>query len=235
MTIRPGGKLATRPLDFIFLVDCSSSMLQMGKMDSLNKAISDAIPHMKRVADDNPNATIRIRAIKFSSGASWHIEEPIPVDEFEWRDLKASGVTDMGSAFELLTEALDVKNMAERALPPVLVLISDGQPTDDYKDKLNTFLNIPWGVKSVKLAIGIGRSANEKVLKSFINSEHIDVLKAENSHHLIEYIKWASTVVLNAASSPATHGMETSETNVLLPAIPVDFWKDYPISVEDVW
>lgn len=235
MVLRPGGKLATRPLDFIFLVDCSTSMKQMGKMEALNNAISQAIPHMRRVADDNPNATIRIRAIKFSTGADWHIKEPIPVDEFEWNDLEASGVTDMGAAFELLTEALDIKNMSERALPPVLVLISDGQPTDDYKDKLNKFLSMPWGVKSVKLAIGIGRSVNERVLKAFINTEQVGVLKAENSHHLIEYIKWASTVVLNAASSPASQMADMSETNVLLPAIPVDFWQDFQISVEDVW
>ncbi len=235
MTLRPGGKLSNRPLDFIFLVDCSTSMKQMGKMKALNDAIKNAIPHMKRVAEENPNAAIRIRAIKFSSGAEWHIEEPMPIEHFVWNDLEANGLTDMGKAFELLAEAIDVKNMAERALPPVLVLVSDGQPTDDYKDALKCLLEKPWGTKAVKLAIGIGKSANERVLKSFINSEYIDVLKADNSHHLTEYIKWASTVVLNAASSPASQSENSIQTNVLLPAIPIDFWKDYPINVDDVW
>lgn len=235
MSVRPGGKLATRPLDFIFIVDCSTSMKHMGKMDALNQAIKNAIPHMQRVADENPNATIRIRALKFSSGAEWHIEQPVPVSEFEWTDLEASGTTDMGKAFEVLADAIDVNNMADRALPPVLVLISDGQPTDDYKEALSRFLNLPWGVKSVKLAIAIGRAANERILKQFINTDQVEVLKAENSHHLVEYIKWASTAVLNAASSPASKSKDSSETNVLLPAIPIDFWKDYPISLEDVW
>ncbi len=235
MTVRPGGKLANRPLDFIFVVDCSTSMKQMGKMEALNDAIKNAIPHMQRVAEDNPNASIRIRVLKFSSGAEWHIKEPTPIENFVWQDLEAGGVTDMGKAFDLLADAIDVKNMAERALPPVLVLVSDGQPTDDYKGSLDRFLKMPWGTKAVKLAIGIGKGANERVLKSFINSEHIDVLKADNSHHLIEYIKWASTVVLNAASSPASQSEASVQTNVLLPAIPTDFWKDYPISVDDVW
>ncbi len=235
MSVRPGGKLANRPLDFIFIVDCSTSMKQMGKMDALNDAIRNAIPHMQRVAEDNPNASIRIRVIKFSSGAEWHIEQATPIETFIWQDLEASGVTDMGKAFDLLAEAIDVKNMAERALPPVLVLVSDGQPTDDYTAPLQNFLAKPWGTKAVKLAIGIGKSANERVLKAFINSERIDVLKADNSHHLIEYIKWASTVVLNAASSPASQSESSVQTNVLLPAIPMDFWKDYPISVDDVW
>ncbi len=235
LSLRPGGKLANRPLDFIFIVDCSTSMKQQGKMDALNNAIKNAIPHMRRVAAENPNAEIRVRVLKFASGASWHIENPVNVDNFEWINLEAGGVTDMGKAFELLSEAIDVKNMAQRALPPVLVLISDGQPTDKYEEPLKRFLKKPWGTKAVKLAIGIGRTANHRVLKEFINSEYIDVLKAENSHHLIEYIKWASTVVLNAASSPASQSEVSIVSNVVLPAIPEDYWGDYPINVDDVW
>lgn len=237
MNVRPGGKLAARPLDFIFILDTSTSMEMQGKMEALNDAIRTALTHMKRVSDDNPNAQIRVRAIQFATGARWHIEEPQTLDEIEWEDLKASGLTDMGAAFDLLSEALDVKNMAERALPPVLVLISDGVPTDDYEPSLTKFLKLPWGTKSVKLSIAIGRAANEKVLKAFINTESIDVLKAENAAQLVEYIKWASTVVVNAASSPASSTGSDSEAraNVLLPAIPHDFWDNFEISVEDVW
>lgn len=237
MNVRPGGKLAARPLDFIFILDTSTSMQLQGKIEALNEAIRTSLVHMKRVSDDNPNAVIRVRAIEFASGARWHIEEPLTLDELEWKDLGANGLTDMGAAFELLTEALDVRNMEERALPPVLVLISDGVPTDNYETSLSRFLKLPWGTKAVKLAIAIGRGANEKVLKEFINNETIEVLKAENAAQLVEYIKWASTVVVNAASSPAsTTGQgEGNQTNVLLPAIPVDFWDNFQISVEDVW
>lgn len=237
MNVRPGGKLAARPLDFIFILDTSTSMQMLGKIEALNDAIRTSLTHMKRVSDDNPNAVIRVRAVEFASGARWHIEEPLTLDELEWKDLSANGLTDMGAAFDLLTEALDVKNMEERALPPVLVLISDGVPTDDYEPKLARFLKLPWGIKAVKLSIAIGKGANEKVLKEFINNEGIGVLKAENAAMLVEYIKWASTVVVNAASSPASSTGTGSEaaSNVLLPAIPVDFWDSFQISVEDVW
>lgn len=233
--LRPGGKLANRSLDFIFVVDCSSSMKHLGKMEALNEAIRRAIPDMRRVAEENPNASVRVRVIKFSSGANWHIERPMPIEEFEWEDLEAGGVTDMGVAFDLLAEAMDVRNMEERALPPVLVLISDGQPTDDYEPPLRRFLSLPWGTKAVKLAIAIGRGANEKVLKAFIHSDEIEVLRAEHSQQLIEYIKWASTVVLNAASSPSSLCEGSIETNVLLPAIPENFFANLPIDIDDVW
>ncbi len=70
---RPGGELATRPLHFIWITDSSGSMRIDGKIQALNNAIREAIPHMQRVADDNPYAQILVRAIKFSSSAQWHI------------------------------------------------------------------------------------------------------------------------------------------------------------------
>lgn len=130
---RPGGELASRPLHFIWIADCSTSMGADGKMEALNEAIRNALPQMQRVADENPNAEVLVRAVRFSSGASWHVAEPTPMGDFTWTDLTAGGVTDMGKAFELLAEALGIPPMNERALPPVLVLITDGQPTDDYR------------------------------------------------------------------------------------------------------
>jgi hypothetical protein len=65
---RPGGPLATRPLHFIWLCDCSGSMAVDGKTQALNNAIREAIPHMRNVASDNPNADVLVRAIKFLAG-----------------------------------------------------------------------------------------------------------------------------------------------------------------------
>lgn len=62
MKIRPGGELASRPLHFFWIADCSGSMAGE-KIQQLNLAIREAIPHMQKVADDNPYANILIRAI----------------------------------------------------------------------------------------------------------------------------------------------------------------------------
>ena len=235
--VRPGGELATRPLHFIWVADCSTSMKNNGKMDALNQAIRNAIPHMIRVAEENPNADVMVRAISFASGAKWHVEEPKHIDEFRWTDLEPHGVTDMGKAFTLLSDALKMPPMTDRALPPVLVLITDGQPTDDYKNALKELLKQPWGKKAVRLGIGIGKAANDRVLKEFIDNDEIKVLQADNAEELVEYIKWVSTVVLKAASSPASQTEEavSPASNVIIPEIPSDFWDDMDVSVEDVW
>jgi len=158
MSPRPGGELSSRPLHFIWIADCSGSMGVDGKIQSLNTAIREALPSMKQVADENPNADVFVRAIKFSSGAQWHVSQPTRIADFTWTDLTADGVTDLGKALSLVAEQLDVSKMGERCLPPVLVLVSDGQPTDDYESALENLLSLPWGKKAVRIAIAIGKA-----------------------------------------------------------------------------
>ena len=163
----PGGAIAARPLQFIWIVDCSGSMSQEGKIDQLNFAIKEAIPHMREVANQNVNAEILVRAIKFSSGANWVVSQPTPVQQFEWKDLAAEGVTDMGR-LRMVADQLNTSQMPERGLPPVLVLISDGQPTDDYESALKHLMDQGWGKKAVRVAIAIGSDADHDVLEKFI-------------------------------------------------------------------
>jgi uncharacterized protein YegL len=197
----PGGKMAARPLHFIWIADCSGSM-SGDKIQSLNTAIRNAIPEMKNVAQSNPHAQVLVRAVKFSSGAQWHIHQPTPVESFQWSDLNAGGVTDMGKAFNLVAEQLKMPPMDQRGLPPVLVLVSDGYPTDDANRGLKRIMDEPWGRKAVRIAIGIGDDADYAMLQKFIGHSEIAPLCAKNADTLTQYIRWASTATIQAASAP---------------------------------
>ncbi len=228
--VRPGGELATRPLHFIWLLDCSGSMTG-NKIGTLNHAIREAIPHMRRVADDNPNASVLVRAITFSSGAKWHITHPTPIDQFTWNDVQAGGVTDMGRA--LLLVADEFQHLGERGLPPVLVLISDGQPTDDFNRGLEALMAQPWGKKAVRIAIGVGQDTDMDVLQKFIGNPEMTPLQANNVETLVNYIKWASTVVLQAASAPPSQPVDPTTISTTNVPIPMPATPDPNVS--DVW
>jgi len=233
MSKRPGGELAMRPLHFIWMADCSGSMDVDGKIQSLNTAIKEAIPNMQAVADENPNAQVLVRAIKFSSGAQWHVSQPTEVADFRWEALTAGGVTDMGTALTMVAEQLRIPPMTERALPPVLVLISDGQPTDDYAGGLKALMEQPWGRKAVRIAIAIGEDADTEVLQKFIGNPELKPLQANNPEALVKYIKWVSTAVLKSASAPASQISDsaTPGMNVPIPVLP----DSGPASADDVW
>jgi uncharacterized protein YegL len=231
--MRPGGELATRPLHFIWIADCSGSMAVDGKIQSLNTAIKEAIPHMQDVADENPNAQVLVRAVRFSDGAQWHVSQATDIADFKWEDLDAGGVTAMGKALSIVADQLKIPPMDERALPPVLVLISDGQPTDDFAGGLQALMNEPWGRKAVRIAIAIGEDADQEVLKKFIANPELRPLQANNPESLIKYIRWVSTAVLKSASSPASQSAaaSTAGLNVPIPALPDTTGP----SADDVW
>lgn len=227
----PGGPLATRPLHFIFIADCSGSMAG-DKIQALNHAIREAIPHMREVARGNPNAEVLVRSVKFGIGAQWHQSQATNVDTFEWKDLSAGGMTDMGQALTLVAGTLKTPPMPERALPPVLVLVSDGEPTDDFDGGLKALMSEPWGKKAVRLSIAIGEGARLDVLQRFIGHAEIQPLVANNAEQLVKYIRWASTAVLQAASAPASQtSASPGASNVPLPPPPVTA----PTDPNDVW
>jgi uncharacterized protein YegL len=203
--------------------------MQGEKIEQLNFAIRESIPAMQDTARENPNAEVLVRAVTFADGARWHAGVATPVHAFQWRDVAAGGVTDMGAALSLVAQQLRIPPMTDRALPPVLVLISDGQPTDDFQNGLDELMSEPWGRKAVRLAIAVGQDADFDVLERFMSSE-LKPLRANNAPSLVGYIRWASTAVLKAASAPASKAVgQHISSNVPIPATPdldatLDVW-----------
>lgn len=234
---RPGGALASRPLNFFWIVDCSGSMYGE-KIGTVNNAIQQTIPEMRSAAEDNPNAQLLIRTLAFSDGANWLTANPVPIESFVWNDLEADGCTSLGQAFDLLAAQLDVSQLGTRALPPVLVLLSDGIPTDDWKKPLERLQQLPWGKKAVKIAISIGSDADDDVLTAFTGNREL-VLQANNAPMLTKMIKWASTVasVVSApasrASSQQQNGVPVSNASVILDMDNIPDPAD--IDANDVW
>jgi uncharacterized protein YegL len=202
MSERPGAKLSARPMYFFVLADCSGSMASDGKMHALNNAVREMLPHLVDIAAQNPHAEVLVRSIAFSTGAWWHVEEPCPVADLRWQDLGTGGYTDLGAALDLLSSQLRAPYLPERALPPAILLVSDGMPTDDFRPALGRFLDEPVGSRAVRMAVGIGRDADLDVLDRFVGSTS-GAMSANNPEQLVQMIRWASTHASRVASSVA--------------------------------
>lgn len=210
----PGGPMASRPVHFFWIVDASSSMSINGKMDTLNLAIREAIPEMRDVARNNPTAELFVRAVVFANGARWLTSQPTPVEQYSWSEVAPDGLTDLGEALKVVAGQLEVPPMAERALPPVLAVVSDGMPTDDWKAGLAALDATRWGKKAVRLAIMIG-DEDTKVLQEFTGNPEL-VFSVKNAPQLAKAIRWASTVAVKAASDPRRAGAGSGP----VPAVP---------------
>ncbi|MFI6146428.1 VWA domain-containing protein [Streptomyces sp. NPDC051109] len=191
--------MANRPVHFIWLLDCSYSM-QGEKIGQLNYAIREAVPEMRSVAQDNPAAQLLLRTMTFSTTARWHHQDPVPVENFTWQDVQVDGMTNLGEALQMVARELDTPPMPQRALKPVLALVSDGVPTDDWKAGLRAVDATPWGRKAVRVAIAIGADADRTVLQEFLGNPELQPLDANSPKQLAAAIRWASTAAVKAAS-----------------------------------
>jgi uncharacterized protein YegL len=228
--------MASRPLHFFWVLDCSGSMAG-GKIQSLNFAIRECLPAMQQEVQQNPECQMLVRVLTFSSGARWHVGQPTPVADFKWADVQAGGVTDMGRAMELLADALSMEAMGDRALPPVIVLLSDGGATDNFTGGLKKLMDQPWAKKAVRIAIGLGDDPDYDVLNRFIAHPEFTALRADNAPTLVKYIKWASTAVIKSASAPASQVAATAPGtggNVPIPTPPTPV-PSTDVNPNDVW
>lgn len=203
MTVDRLGNMGARDLHLFFLIDASDSMSYGGKAETLNNAIREAIPHIREVAKE-AEGSIKVHALSFSTGAKWIVNN-VDINNFTWENVVTKGVTDMGRGFEMLSEKLASDFQGERGYQPIMILLSDGLPTDKYEEGLNQLKNTYWGGKAIRIAIAIGSETDMDVLQDFIGDSfrgELKPLKAKNAAELKNYIRWASTTVSHASINP---------------------------------
>lgn len=219
------GEIVKKPLHFFWLVDCSGSM-QGSKINSLNRAISEAIPEIQKALKTHPEVQVFMKAIKFSEQAEWHIGPgAVPIENFFWPELSAYGPTATASAIDMLSMELDIEKMSKRAYPPVCILLSDGYCTESdeaYEAAIAKLNKSPWGKKAVRLVIAIGNENeyDEAALLSFTNHDEVGLLKAKNPEQLVHFLKWVSVNASIASSLSRQEEIAESindNKNVILP------------------
>jgi uncharacterized protein YegL len=105
----------------------------------------------------------------------------------------------MGQAFTLLAADLQNLDGANRMLPPQVILVSDGKPTDDWRGGLQALFSTSWGQRAIRQAIAIGQDADQETLRKFIDNSERPVIRADNAEQLVRYFRYVSTSVATAA------------------------------------
>ena len=192
----PGGGISRRPLHFIILADCSGGM-KGEKIQALNFAIADMMPHLAAWERDQEQAQVIVRAVAFATEPRWHIDDPVPVSKLCWKPLQPvpKGLTNMGPAFAMVAEVLAPGRLERRALRPALLLITDGMSTDApgaLEAGLNALMSQPAGRAALRLSLAIGRDAQSDALKDFIGDPSVPVLVANNTEDIADRLVAAS-------------------------------------------
>ena len=160
---RPGGELISQHIDFFILCDCSGSM-NKATIHSLNTAIyQTCIAIRNKTAPFDTSTTMSIA--RFATTADWHIRHA-NINKMPHPSLSAGqGITSLGAAYQLLREELETLQAGKRNT--IIILISDGKPTDNEAVAINQLLQLPLANNAQRFAIGIEPEADTEVLLRF--------------------------------------------------------------------
>ena len=180
---------AKKSMTIFFLIDVSGSM-KGTKIGSLNGTMEELLPSLIGVGEASTD--VKIAIMKFSTDVEWVTPEPVRIEEYQyWNRLEAEGLTFMGDAFLELSKKLSRSsflNSPSISFAPVIFLLSDGSPNDDWKKGLETLKQNKWFQHGLKIALGIGSKVNMDVLRAFTGNDELAV-QAKNADQLRELIK----------------------------------------------
>lgn len=185
---------SARPLPVIILADISGSMGVDGKIDAMNSALNELIKTFG--SESRLNAEIHLSVITFGGMAVEHL--PLtPAHKIEgFNPLQATGATPMGAALGLARQLIeDKEQIPSRAYRPVIVLVSDGHPTDDFAGEYNAFCSSERAQKATRMAMAIGNDADKTMMSNFTNDLEAPLFEAHNARDIIKFFRAVSMSV----------------------------------------
>ncbi len=195
--------VSRKSLVIFFMIDTSGSM-KGTKIGELNTIMEELIPEIRRVGE--ADTEVKVAVLTFSTDVKWMYPEPIPIEEFEWVRLNASGVTSMGAAFKELSSRMSRNsflNSPSLSFAPVIFLMTDGYPSDDYEEGLKALSVNSWYKFGLKAALGIGNEANDDMLAEFTGSSDT-VVHAYSGNQLAQMIKIVAVTASQIGSKSMT-------------------------------
>lgn len=194
----------TTRVPVVLCLDVSASMTIDGRIDQLNKGVQE---FFRSVSEDKiAKWAAEICIVTFSNEATKlvdfnYVEKQ--KEAFDALELKAGGNTAMGAAVELSLSLLDQRKEEYRKKgidywQPWLVLMTDGQATDNIDKAAEKCSKLVDDGKLVIFPLALGRGANLEELKSF--SPKRAPLRL-NEHKLSEFFNWLSQSVRTTSQS----------------------------------
>jgi uncharacterized protein YegL len=199
----------------VLVLDCSGSMVDDNKIGLLNEGLKTLEQELK-----NDPITARCgRVLVISFGGDNNVElmgEWTDAMDFTPPELKAGGMTPLGTAMRCALDEIETQKtqMRSAGVPykrPIVMLLSDGEPTDDWQQVAIDCRNAENAHKVNIMPIAIGSEANKEILGEFSNKGALNL----SGLKFKELFIWLSRSI-QAVSRAPTGG--TVQLN------PVDSW-----------
>jgi uncharacterized protein YegL len=191
-------KSAKRIKAMTFLIDTSSSMV--GELDAVLQSLKDLVPLLMQWEESNGGKVeIALQVIQFGSDVSYVVGSNgvfVPLEQVQLPDtLTANGLTSMGEGVETTAISLEAfYDDLQRYSKSVVVLLSDGEPTDCDSLPLDVFDTSAFLKGTTRISIAFGEHANKRILESFLSRDMLELglFEASNAYELVKQLKNAT-------------------------------------------
>jgi len=161
-----------RKTAFLFLVLDNSGSMTGTPIGAVNSAVEEVLLKIKDMNDSNADVCVEVALLAFNSKPDWITKNgPMMPENIPFIPLSATGGTNMGLAFDELEKKLHqsggwlVRPSGSRA--PVIILMTDGEPLDDWSASLDRLKQNDWFRAGTKLGFAVGGEADFNVLEQF--------------------------------------------------------------------
>lgn len=206
-----------RALHVFYVLDTSGSMNpnpddpEAGSpIATLNNAMRETTKALKQVAESNADAELKIAVMSFNSEPQWMDPVgPVDMEDFIWEDLTAGGLTQTGAALKELDSKLHqsafLKSMTG-AYMPIIIFMSDGYPTDNYKKELDIIRRNPWFNRATKIGFALGEGADQKVMAELVGNREAVIRTTDLGvfAKLIQFVSVTSSIIRSHSSTESS-------------------------------
>jgi len=173
----------------------------ISKMDQLNEAVREMLESFAEA--EKMEIEILVSIITFGDDAYLYLS-PTKASKIKWKNIGADGETALGASLKMAKAMIEDKETTpSRAYRPLIVLVSDGQPNDDWELPLDDFINEGRSSKCHCMAMAIGHDADEEVLNRFIENTPIldnkpnKLFYAENASQINDFFEFVTMTATN--------------------------------------
>lgn len=184
------------------MIDVSGSMRGY-KIGAVNDAMENLIDALSDY--EVSNGTVWINVLLFSKNVEWMSDETKDIDSFEWTDPECTGMTSLGQACLILADRL--KEESEKDFN--ILILSDGCPTDDFDEGIETLDTITSFQNARRFAIAIGEDADIPSLTRF-TADSDKVYRVSDLNNLLSVMLSALQIEEKPKSEPLTTPKNTS-------------------------
>lgn len=202
-----------RRLPVYLLLDTSGSMT-----GEPIEAVKNGVQMMMHSLRQNPQAieTAYVSIITFDTDA----RQVVPLTDlasFQVPEIKAQGVTSLGSALSLLADKMEseiTKTTMEQKgdWKPMTFIMTDGIPTDDWQSGLSRLKSAN---KGLIVGCAAGSGADDSILKQI--TESVVRLDSADSDSIAKFFQWVTASISTTSTKVEESGIDLNKMDQLPP------------------